>query len=193
MSTSLADIRAVLEAEAPPNPHSLPGTIDPAARKLFDKARSAGWQSLTIGEPSGVSRRGSPPLTITFDGTGRYAYERTLPLGLKERVVCDGKTLLHLYPDLGIGARRNCQPIPSLGVRPPHSLGGAARRGFGPRCRPQGCRRADGCPDPARSGIGQGRGWQTALLRRIAFCVRGERPARRAANRRDAVQESAAS
>src|SRR5262249_30362416 len=35
-----------------------------------------------------------------------YAAERTLPPGIRERIECDGKTILHLYPDLGIGARR---------------------------------------------------------------------------------------
>src|SRR5262249_18150692 len=45
--------------------------------------------------------------TIFFDGAGRFAYERTLPPGIRERLVCDGKTLLHLYPDLSIGARRS--------------------------------------------------------------------------------------
>src|SRR5262249_58662387 len=44
--------------------------------------------------------------TITFDHTGRYAWDRTLPGGLKERVVCDGKTLWHLYPELHLAAKR---------------------------------------------------------------------------------------
>src|SRR5262249_25924251 len=57
---------------------------------------SAGWQALTI--PNAF--------TLLFDGRGWYAYERALPLGLREQVVCDGRTLLHLYPELGIGARR---------------------------------------------------------------------------------------
>ncbi len=102
MAASLADIQAVLEAEAPPGPQSLAGTIDPAARKLFDNARFAGWQSLTV--PGAKPQAGA--VTITFDGAGRYTYERILPPGITERVICDGKTLLHLYPDLGIGARR---------------------------------------------------------------------------------------
>src|SRR5207248_185695 len=57
--------------------------------------RPAGWQTYSADD-----------LTITFDREGRYVSERTLPPGIRERVVCDGKTLLHLYPDLGIGARR---------------------------------------------------------------------------------------
>ena len=101
MNTSIADIRAVLEAEAAPRFANQPGHIDPAARKLIDRARAAGWQTLTF-----AGKDGQPTLAISFDGAGRYAYQRTLPCGLKERVVCDGSTLLHLYPDLGIGARR---------------------------------------------------------------------------------------
>jgi tetratricopeptide (TPR) repeat protein len=101
MNTSTADIRAVLEAEAAPRFANLPGRIDPAARKLIDRARGAGWQTLTV-----AGKDGKPALSLAFDGDGRYAYQRTLPSGLRERVVCDGRTLLHLYPDLGVGARR---------------------------------------------------------------------------------------
>ena len=39
-----------------------------------------------------------------FDATGRYRYERTLSSGLRERVLCDGTTLWHAYPDLGLSA-----------------------------------------------------------------------------------------
>jgi tetratricopeptide (TPR) repeat protein len=101
MTAGDADLQAVLEAEALP-PHRIKlGSIDPAARKLIDHARAAGWQRLTIpGEKDQVA------FTIVFDGAGRYAYERSLAPGLRERVVCNGKTLSHLYPDLGIGARR---------------------------------------------------------------------------------------
>jgi tetratricopeptide (TPR) repeat protein len=95
MSTSAADIQAVLESEAAPDLASLPGRIDPAARKLIDQSRATGWRTLKLGD-----------VNFTFDGAGRYAYERTLPFGLRERVACDRQTLLHLYPELGIGARR---------------------------------------------------------------------------------------
>ncbi len=50
MNTSLADIQAVVEAEAAPSLHTVPGKIDPEARKLIDKAREAGWQTITLGE-----------------------------------------------------------------------------------------------------------------------------------------------
>src|SRR5262249_10470602 len=49
---------------------------------------------------------GKPGFTLVCDGQGRYACEHTLPAGLVERIVCDGPTLLHLYPELGLGARR---------------------------------------------------------------------------------------
>jgi ferric-dicitrate binding protein FerR (iron transport regulator)/tetratricopeptide (TPR) repeat protein len=101
MNTSRADVRAVLEAEAAPGLADQPGHIDPAARKLIDRARAADWQTLTV-----AGRDGKPLFALTFDGAGRHAYERTLSTGLRERVVCDGRTLLHLYPDLGVGARR---------------------------------------------------------------------------------------
>jgi tetratricopeptide (TPR) repeat protein len=102
LNTSAADIEAVLEAEAFPDPHSKRGQIDEAARVLIDKSRPAGWQALTLtGEDSQAG------VTILFDGSGCYAWQRTLPPGIRERVVCDGKTLLHLYPQLGLAARRS--------------------------------------------------------------------------------------
>jgi tetratricopeptide (TPR) repeat protein len=104
MNTTPADVRALLEAEGAPDPRAAAGTIDPAARQLIERARSGGWQALSLSAPEGS--KDSTELTIAFDGAGRYAYTHTLPVGLRERVVCDGKTLLHLYPDLGVGARR---------------------------------------------------------------------------------------
>jgi tetratricopeptide (TPR) repeat protein len=102
MTASSADIQALLEAEALPPRRVEPGTVDPAARKLIDQARAAGWQRLTI-----RGEKDEAAFSVIFDGTGRYAYERVLAPGLRERVVCDGKTLWHLYPDLGIGAKRS--------------------------------------------------------------------------------------
>ena len=100
MSTSRADVLAILEAETAS--FDKPGRIDAAARRLFDKARPSGWQALQL-----PADGDNPALTITFNGTGRYCYERTLPPGIRERVVCDGKTLWHLYPGLHVGARRS--------------------------------------------------------------------------------------
>ena len=101
MNSSPADLFAVLEAEAAPSKSSKPGTVDDAAHKLFDSARPKGWTTLTL-----PASGDEPAMTITFDGTGRYVSERILPPGIRERVICDGKTILTLYPDLGIGARR---------------------------------------------------------------------------------------
>jgi hypothetical protein len=101
LNTTEADVRAVLEAEALPTPASKPGAVTAAARALFARARAAGGQSLAL------SARGDrPAFTVTLDGADRFAYRRTLPGGLRERVACDGKTLYHLYPDLGLAARR---------------------------------------------------------------------------------------
>jgi hypothetical protein len=102
LNTMAADIQAVLQAEAKVTP-PVQGKIDPAAETLIDKARSAGWQTITIpGDPL-LARRA---LTVHANGAGRYVYERVLWSGLKETVVCDGKTLLHLYPEIGVGAKR---------------------------------------------------------------------------------------
>jgi ferric-dicitrate binding protein FerR (iron transport regulator)/tetratricopeptide (TPR) repeat protein len=99
MSSSPADIRAVLEAEAAPRFGSRRGSIDPAARKLIDAARTADWKALRS------SADDAKPV-FTYDGQGRYAYERRVAFGLLERVVCDGTHMWHLYPELGIGAKR---------------------------------------------------------------------------------------
>jgi tetratricopeptide (TPR) repeat protein len=101
LNTGPADIDAVLEAEAFPDPASKRGRINPAARALIDKARRAGWQAVTF-----PAEGGGPGLTVVFDGQGRHAWQRTLPPGIRERVVCDGTHILHLYPQLGLAARR---------------------------------------------------------------------------------------
>jgi len=102
MHTTLADVLAVLEAEVRPEANvARPGKIDDRARRLIEGARGAGWQTATI-----AAGTGKTPLTIAFDGTGRYRYERITSAGLREVVTCDGASLWHLYPELGIGARR---------------------------------------------------------------------------------------
>jgi Tfp pilus assembly protein PilF len=104
MNTSRADILATLEAEAQLQPDSVIGRIDPAARRLIDQARAAGWQSATV-STSG-SQPGGNSFTVVFNGQGRYRYDRILGEGLRERVVCDGKHVWHFYPELAIGAWR---------------------------------------------------------------------------------------
>jgi hypothetical protein len=101
LNSSDADLCAVLEAEAQRLAASRSGKIDAGARALFAKGRAAGWQTFTLAAEERRATR-----KITFDGSGRHAYQRTLASGLRERVVCDGKTLWHAYPDLGLAARR---------------------------------------------------------------------------------------
>ena len=101
MNTSYADILAVLAAEAKPHKAAAAGRIDPKAAALIARARKAGWRAVTIPDA-----KGKPVLTVTFDGAGRFAYQRTTRSGLTERVICDGKTLWHLYDELGVGAVR---------------------------------------------------------------------------------------
>lgn len=102
LNSSLADVRATVEAEAAPDLRSSPGTIDPAARRLIERARSAGWQILTM-----AGEKGDAEVRVLFDGAGRYRWEQTLSSGLCEVVICDGRTLWHLYPEIGLAARRN--------------------------------------------------------------------------------------
>jgi tetratricopeptide (TPR) repeat protein len=101
LNTQSADTQAILEEEAAPVLSAAPGKIDPAAAKLLDAARKAGWQRITFPETKAL-----PEEKLFFNGAGQYAIERLLPLGLREQIVCDGKVLLHLYPELGLAARR---------------------------------------------------------------------------------------
>ncbi|MCW8137389.1 MAG: hypothetical protein KIT58_00615 [Planctomycetota bacterium] len=98
MDTSQADVLAVLAAEA-----SLPGPgrIDPAAAALVERARRATWTTVSL-----LDDEGRETGQIQVEGGGRFVAERRLRAGLIERIVSDGTTLWHLYPELGLGARR---------------------------------------------------------------------------------------
>jgi tetratricopeptide (TPR) repeat protein len=100
LNTTEADVLAVLETEAVGHeaPH---GQIDPTARALIEKARQSGWQRVTF-----VTADGQPLWSLLCDGGGRFTWERTLSTGLKEQVIGDGRQLWHLYPELGLAARR---------------------------------------------------------------------------------------
>ncbi|MFO0844244.1 MAG: VIT and VWA domain-containing protein [Gemmataceae bacterium] len=100
--TSDADLLAVLEAEARPDPSLRPGLVADGARRLFEAARRSGWRSHAV-----AARHTSPAFTILHDRAARWAWRRTLASGLKEQVICDGKTLWHLYPELGLAAKRD--------------------------------------------------------------------------------------
>jgi tetratricopeptide (TPR) repeat protein len=71
---------------------------------LIEQARAATWQRVTIADSQGAGW--DKPFTLVCNGIGQFRYERILPSGLREIGVCDGKTLLYVYPELGIGARR---------------------------------------------------------------------------------------
>lgn len=98
MDTSQADVLAVLAAEA-----SLPesGRVDPAAAALVERARRATWTTVTL-----LDDEGREAGQVHVEGGGRFIAERRLRAGLVERIVSDGTTLWHLYPELGLGARR---------------------------------------------------------------------------------------
>src|SRR5262249_8443430 len=105
LSTSAADVRAVLEAEAHEYVPPKKGEVDASARELLGRARDVNWQTWTRD-----AKAGAPALTVTFDGAGRFVCDRILPFGLKEQIICDGQTLWHLYPQLQIGAKRTMTP-----------------------------------------------------------------------------------
>jgi ferric-dicitrate binding protein FerR (iron transport regulator) len=100
LSSLSADVKAAVDSEAAPRFGSRRGQIDPDARKLIDSARSAQWVETTIMIDDRLS------VTLQHDGQGRFRYRRELPLGLVEEVASDGKELLHLYPEIGLGGRR---------------------------------------------------------------------------------------
>jgi tetratricopeptide (TPR) repeat protein len=101
LNTTATDIQAALKTEVRPAAIVRTGTIDPAAKRLIERARRPGWQSLTI-----LSKNKEDSFKLLFNGRGQFTYQHVLPSGLREIVVCDGKTLLHLYPEIGLGAKR---------------------------------------------------------------------------------------
>jgi tetratricopeptide (TPR) repeat protein len=100
--TTLADVAAVLESEGPHRPIPF-GKMDNAAVDRLDRARRKA-RSRTGENGWTVARR--PGETIVFHVDGRYAITRTAGAGLKERVFCDGNSLYHVYPELGLATRR---------------------------------------------------------------------------------------
>ncbi len=100
--TTLADVAAVLESEGPHQ--AIPfGEMDNAAADHLDAAR--GTARRRSGD-DGWSVATRPGETIVFHDDGRYAITRTAGAGLKERVFCDGQSLWHVYPELGLATHR---------------------------------------------------------------------------------------
>src|SRR5207249_5634229 len=70
-------------------------------RRLIERARVADWQTSTVAADGPI-----PGYEIQYNGIGQFAYTRILVSGLREQVVCDGVTLWHLYPEIGLAAKR---------------------------------------------------------------------------------------
>jgi tetratricopeptide (TPR) repeat protein len=102
LNTTNLDVLAAIEAKVAPDEQPDQGRIDTGARKLIDGAREFDWESVTI-----QAREGYPEFTVRYDGQGRFAWERSVSIGLREQVVCDGETLWHLYGDIGLGGQRS--------------------------------------------------------------------------------------
>lgn len=98
MNTTRDDVASVLEVEAQRSPEDRPGRVDAGSRTLIERARSHGWRTVRV--------HGGDGDAIRYDGSGRYAWDRVLPNGLREVVVFDGESLRHLYPEIGVGATR---------------------------------------------------------------------------------------
>jgi ferric-dicitrate binding protein FerR (iron transport regulator) len=101
MQSTAADVLAVLEAEAESAKKPPQGRIDPSAKALIDRARTRGWRAIML--PAGTT---GEKVTIHHDGAEKFRYQRRTLDGLLEQVVCDGRTLLHVYPEIGLAARR---------------------------------------------------------------------------------------
>ena len=106
MNTSMADRWALFvgQLEAPKR-----GTIDAKARKLIDAARGFGWERIVFKDDDSQRR-------FVYDATGRFVSEQDVSVGLHERVLCDGKTLWHLYDTIGVGARRDVSRFHTAGL-----------------------------------------------------------------------------
>ncbi len=105
LNTTREDRAALIESESGPAQRLAPGHVDAGARELIDRARQGGWQRVTL------AGEGSTTFDLILDGSGRYVCEHRVGLGLLERTICDGKTVFQLYPEIGIGAKREMSRI----------------------------------------------------------------------------------
>jgi tetratricopeptide (TPR) repeat protein len=102
LQTQTADQLAVLEAEGGEKVKVRRGSIDDKARKLIERARKTGWQKVVV---KSLLENGQP-VTVSINGSGKFRYDRTLPYGVRETVICDGKSQWHIYAELGLAAKR---------------------------------------------------------------------------------------
>ncbi len=128
LQTWPSDVMGVIEREAAGKVKVVRGDVDPDARRLIERARSHGWERVQLkrselkaltakdsatdraaatanNQPAGNSAD-LRTLTVLVDGSGRFAFEREVSEGLKEKVFCDGSTLWHVYPEIGLAAKR---------------------------------------------------------------------------------------
>lgn len=103
LQTWTADRLAIAEQASTKKP--VHGTVDPEARRLIAKARSLGWESIRLVAVNQKPARQSR--IVIADGAGRFKIDREISEGLKETVINDGTTLWHLYPEIGLGAKRS--------------------------------------------------------------------------------------
>jgi hypothetical protein len=110
MYSTAADAQAVLEEEVAEHRPKL-GKIDDDARKMIDRARSRGWQEVTI--PLAAPFK---PLVVHVDGAGRHRYTRYTSYGLGEEIISDGQHEWRLYAELGLGAKRKVSRYHRAGI-----------------------------------------------------------------------------
>ncbi|NQT53115.1 FecR domain-containing protein, partial [bacterium] len=90
-------------------PQKAAGTVSDEARQLIAAARQAI-------QPVRIRFGESGPAMLVAAG-GRFALTRTTDMYLEERMVCDGKAIVHLYPELGLAARRAATPLRLAALR----------------------------------------------------------------------------
>lgn len=101
ITTTRADALAVLDKEADLGQRPRMGRVDKKARAMIDAARRQGWQRVARRDDTGRDL-----WQMTVDGQGRFRYEHKTKYGLTETIVCNGKSLWHLYHELGLGTTR---------------------------------------------------------------------------------------
>ena len=99
--TTSADVSAVMDAEASLEDRPKLGEIDQRARELINAARGWGWRLIKLRDADD-----RVIFEVTMDGQGRLWFDHRTEHGLRETVVCDGETLRHFYPELGLGTTR---------------------------------------------------------------------------------------
>ncbi|MBS0205862.1 MAG: FecR domain-containing protein [Planctomycetes bacterium] len=82
------------------------GDVDIEARRLIDKARSLGWETVKLNAIDQAQTRQAAK-SLVVDGSGRFVLQREIGEGLQETVINDGAVLWHLYPEIGLGAKRS--------------------------------------------------------------------------------------